>query len=65
MRDTITNIIVQSIIEVGMNDPTGDTLVIPVGDLRRIADYATGEILDAVDARAQEQWDGEYALAHL
>lgn len=48
-----------------MNDPTGDTLVIPVSELRRIADYATGDILDAVEAKGQDQWDGEYALAHL
>ena len=65
MRDIITSIIIQSITESGLVDPCGDTLQVHWEDIAHIAEQATGEILDAVDAYAQKQWDAEYDLARL
>ena len=47
-----------------LDDPNA-TLAISIESLSTIAEYAADEILDAIDARAQQQWDGEYTVAHL
>ncbi len=40
-------------------------LAISLESLSTIAEHATDEILDVMEAQAQKAWDGEYTLAHL
>ena len=65
MRDTITNIIMRSIMQKADSENDGTILSINLESLSSIAEYATDEIVEFMDMKAQEQWDGEYALASL
>ena len=65
MRDTITNIIMRSIMQKADSENDGTILSINLESLSSIAEYATDEIVEFMDMKAQEQWDGEYTLAHV
>jgi len=55
----------QSIMQHAENGVDERMLSLHLESLSTVAEFAADDILGLMDAKAEEQWDGEYALAHL
>ncbi len=55
----------QAIYDAADNSPDEKTLTLQITQLSDVANFAADNILEWMDGKAQEQWNGEYALAHL